>query len=125
MSKKTIEEQMGSFKKMLWANDKPLEFASAVEEMLMEIQRQQTVMRAGHEQILDHIEVHRQTGAMNPEQLGNLLLSLKSERKGFYPQYLTMIEYREFIGRQTSLEGIAKAMSVAAQIEEEEGSKGG
>ena len=42
---KTIDEMMDSFKKHLWSDDKPMEFAIAVaEEMLLEIQRQQTIM---------------------------------------------------------------------------------
>ena len=70
--KLTIEEQMASFKKHLWSNNKPLEFASAVvEEMLLEIQRQKTVMEAAHEQIASERSNVREVTGMSPQQYNN------------------------------------------------------
>ena len=108
-SNKTIEEMMDSFKKHLWSDDKPMEFAAAVaEEMLLEIQRQQTVMKAAADEIRRHWQVHAAADDVSPQQVQNLMASLLSERKGFYAQYLSPEEYKEFVLRQSSFESFAK-----------------
>lgn len=107
----TIEEHMNSFKKHMWSNTQPLEFASDVtEELLLEIQRQRTVMRAALDEIDRFWKVHEELATKNDErlQLVNLMESLNSQRKGFYPQYLSPDEYAEFIKRNTDMGMIAK-----------------
>lgn len=107
----TIEEHMNSFKKHLWGNTKPMDFASdVVEELLLEIQRQRTVMRAALDEIDRFWKVHEELAEKNEErvQLINLMESLNSQRKGFYAQYLSPDEYSEFIKRSTSMDVIAK-----------------
>ena len=113
MSKLTIQEQLDSFKKHLWSNEQPMEFAAAVvEELLLEVQRQQTVMRASKEELSRHWQTHVGSEDINAQQLTNLVESLSSKRKGFYAQYLGEAEYREFIARQTNFETFAKIMQV-------------
>lgn len=111
-SNKTIEEMMDSFKKHLWSDDKPMEFAIAVaEEMLLEIQRQQTVMKAAADEIRRHWEVHTTAEDVSPQQVQNLMASLLSQRNGFYAQYLSPEEYKEFVLRQSSFESFAKGIN--------------
>ena len=107
----TIEEHMSSFKKHLWGHTQPMEFASDVtEELLLEIQRQRTVMKAALDEIDRLWKVHEELATKNEErlQLVNLMESLNSQRKGFYPQYLSQNEYAEFIKRNTDMGTIAK-----------------
>ena len=107
----TIEEHMNSFKKHLWGNTQPMEFASdVVEELLLEIQRQRTVMKAALDEIDRFWNVHEELAVKNEErvQLVNLMESLNSQRKGFYAQYLSSDEYAEFIKRSTDMGMIAK-----------------
>ena len=112
--RKTIHEQLESFKKHMWSNEKPLDFANdVVEEMLLEIQRQWTVMRAGLDEIDRHWETHKQGEDMSNGQLVNLMDNLGGKRRGFYAQYLSQNEYREFIARQTNFEAFAKAQAMA------------
>ena len=112
--RKTIHEQLESFKKHMWSNEKPLDFATdVVEEMLLEIQRQWTVMRAGLDEIDRHWETHKQGEDMSNGQLVNLMDNLGGKRRGFYAQYLSQNEYREFIARQTNFEAFAKAQAMA------------
>ena len=118
-SSKTIEEMMDSFKKHLWSDDKPMEFSIAVaEEMLLEIQRQQTIMKAAADEIRRHWQVHVAAEDVSTEQVQNLMASLLSERKGFYAQYLSPEEYKEFVLRQSSFESFAKSNNL---IQEDEG----
>ena len=112
--RKTIHEQLESFKKHLWSSEKPLDFATdVVEEMLLEIQRQWTIMRAGLDEIDRHWETHKQGEDMSSGQLVNLMDNLGGKRRGFYAQYLSQNEYREFIARQTNFEAFAKAQAMA------------
>lgn len=107
----TIEEHMESFKKHLWSHGLPMQFATdVVEELLLEIQRQRTVMRAAVDELDEFWEVHRQAAEKNERvpQLVNLMHSLNNKRKGFYAQYLSQAEYREFIHRSTNMENISK-----------------
>lgn len=88
-----------------------MDFASdVVEELLLEIQRQRTVMRAALDEIDRFWKVHEELAEKNEErvQLVNLMESLNSQRKGFYAQYLSPDEYSEFIKRSTSMDVIAK-----------------
>ena len=112
--RKTIHEQLENFKKYLWSNEKPMDFATnVVEELLLEIQRQQTIMRAGLDEIDRHWTTHTEGENMNDGQLYNLMENLRGNRRGFYSQYLSPNEYREFIARQTNFEAFAKAQEVA------------
>tara|TARA_R100000152_G_C6582053_1_gene45562 strand:+ start:17 stop:412 length:396 start_codon:yes stop_codon:yes gene_type:complete len=112
--RKTIHEQLESFKKHLWSSEKPMDFATdVVEEMLLEIQRQWTIMRAGLDEIDRHWETHKQGEDMSNGQLVNLMDNLGGKRRGFYAQYLSQNEYREFIARQTNFEAFAKAQAMA------------
>ena len=109
--KMTIAEHMDSFKKHMWSNEKPMDFASdVVEELLLEIQRQKTVMRAALDEIDRLWETHHELASKNEgvTQLVNLMDSLGDRRNGFYAQYLTPREYQEFILRNTNLDLIAK-----------------
>lgn len=106
----TIQEHMDSFKKHLWGDEKPMDFASdVVEELLLEIQRQRTVMRAALDEIdrmwETHLKVASETGEQS--QLVNLMDSLGDRRRGFYAQYLSPEEYSEFIRRSTNMDLIA------------------
>ena len=106
--RKTIAEQLASFKKPLWANDRPMDFATdVVEEMLLEIQRQQTVMRASADELRRQWKAHLSDESITEAQLQNLLFSLSGARRGFYAQYLSPSEYHEFVLRQSSFETIA------------------
>ena len=122
-NKLTIEEQMENFKNHLWKNTKPLDFAAAVvEEMLLEIQRQQTVMACAHAQMTSEGSNVRESTSMSFSQYKNLLESLKSERKGIYPQYLSMQQYDEYIKKSTDFATIARAATLSEEqnINEEE-----
>jgi len=119
--KKTIHEQLESFKKHLWSNEKPMEFAvDVVEELLLEIQRQQTIMRAGLDEIDRHWDIHRTDDVTNNKQLVGLMDNLGGRRRGFYAQYLSQNEYREFVARQTNFEAFAKAQQMAIEMEAQE-----
>ena len=126
-SKKTIIEMMDSFKKHLWSSDKPMEFATdVVEEMLLEIQRQQTVMRAAADEIRRHWAVHSESEGVSLHQLQNLVASLTGQRKGFYAQYLSPIEYHEFVLRQSSFDSFVQGMAATEGVvsgAEKEGSE--
>ena len=112
--RKTIHEQLESFRKHLWSNEKPMDFATnVVEELLLEIQRQQTIMRAGLDEIDRHWTTHTEGENMNDGQLYNLMENLRGNRRGFYSQYLSPNEYREFIARQTNFEAFARAQEAA------------
>ncbi len=116
--KKTIHEQLESFKKFLWSDEQPMEFATnVVEELLLEVQRQQTVMRAGLDEIDQHWESHRRKEPADEAQLLNLMESLGSNRRGFYAQYLSPNEYHEFILRQSNFEAFAKAHEHGEKVE--------
>jgi hypothetical protein len=117
--KKTIHEQLESFKKHLWSNETPMEFATdVVEELLLEIQRQHTIMRAGLDEIDRHWDIHRhKDGDGNNKQLVGLMDNLGGRRRGFYAQYLSQNEYREFIARQTNFEAFAMAQAAAFETE--------
>lgn len=115
----TIHEHMENFKKHLWSSENPMEFSTqVVEELLLEVQRIRTVMRAGLDELDRHWETHK-TAAISLEGderlLINLMDSLGSRRKGFYPQYLTPEEYQEFISRQVNLNNIAKIYESSSQ----------
>ena len=106
----TIAQQLSSFKKHLWSSQQPLDFSSdVVFELLMEIQRQKTVMLAALDEVDRMWVAHEKLAEENGDikQLVNLMDSLRGIRKGFYPQYLSPSEYEEFIKRSTSLEMIA------------------
>lgn len=106
--RKTVGEQLESFKKHLWSHGQPMEFATdVVEELLLEIQRQQTIMRASADELQRHWGVHLADEGITEQQLKNLLLSLSGARRGFYAQYLSPSEYHEFVLRQSSFETIA------------------
>ena len=104
----TIEEQLNSFQKHLWSHDKPMDFATdVVRELLLEIQRQRTVMRASHDEIATHAEAHLNHWVQSgngQESFNNLMSSLSGERNGFYAQFLSQEEYAEFIRRQSSFD---------------------
>ena len=96
---KTIKEHMDSFQKQMWSHPKPLEFCvEVVAELLTEIQRQRTVMRAGLEELDRHWDTVSE-GAVDSEydDLFALMEELGTKRNGFYPQYLSPEEYEEFI----------------------------
>jgi len=113
MSQMTIDEQLNSFKKHMWSHTQPMEFASAVvEELLMEVQRQRTVMRAAMDEIATN--VHHQPD--NADELQKLMASLASERKGFYAQYLSVAEYDEFVKRRTDLGAMAKRIEIIEEM---------
>ena len=118
MSIKTIDEQIESFKKYLWSHTKPMDFAATVvEELLMEIQRQRTVMRAGLEEIQQHMQAHQSTRIQdNKDGFDNLMKSLKSERKGFYPQYLSVAEYDEMVRRRVDFDGMAQRIEIMQEM---------
>jgi hypothetical protein len=111
----TIEEQLESFKKHLWSHSQPMEFASAVvEELLMEVQRQRTVMRAGFDEIRSQIHVHQ--SSKEHGELQNLMSSLSAERKGFYAQYLSVAEYNEVVRRRTDLDAMARRIEILEEM---------
>ena len=104
----TIEDQLNSFQKHLWSHEKPMDFATdVVRELLLEIQRQRTVMKASHDEIATHVEVHQKHWAQagnGQESFNNLMNSLTGKRNGFYAQFLSQEEYAEFIRRQSSFD---------------------
>ena len=121
LDRKTIAEMLESFKKHLWGNDQPMLFAVAVvEEMLLEIQRQQTVMRASADELHRHWDTHTDCDTVSLPQLQNLAASLTGERKGFYAQYLSPPEYHEFVLRQSSFDTFAKSMEHKEVTENEQ-----
>lgn len=110
----TIEEHMNIFKKQLWSNEQPMEFASQiVKELLLEVQRRRTVMAAALVEIDSHWEHHEKTATENEElvELLNLMDTLAERRLGFYAQHLSENEYKEFISRNTDLDIIANMLS--------------
>ena len=50
---------------------------------------------------------------MSSGQLVNLMYNLCGKSRGFYAQYLSQNEYREFIASQTHFEAFAKAQAMA------------
>ena len=108
MANSTIEEQLNSFQKHLWSNEKPMDFAAdVVRELLLEIQRQRTVMMAAHDEISLHSQTHANHWAkhgVGTQNFNNLMESLASRRNGFYAQFLSPEEYHEFIRRQSSFD---------------------
>ena len=109
----TIEEHMDVFKKQLWNNEKPMEFATQmVQELLLEIQRRRTVMAAALHEIDNMWDSHQELAAKNEDTVGlhNLMESLAGRRMGFYSQYLSENEYKEFILRNTDMETFTRAL---------------
>ena len=117
---KTIKEHMDTFQKQMCSHPKPLEmWVGVVEELLREIQRQRTVMRAGLEELDKHWAVVSDTTDVAVyDELVTLMDNLGSKRKGFYPQYLLPEEYEEFI------EGVRSAVDFSNLAEEEAATDG-
>ena len=69
-------------------------------------------MAAAKEQMTLEENNLRSLSGMSHEQYNNLLESLKGERKGFYPQHLSMNEYDEYVRRSTDLATIARATTM-------------
>lgn len=76
----TIAQQLSSFKKHLWSSQQPLDFSSdVVFELLMEIQRQRTVMLAALDEVDRMWAAHEKLAEENGDikQLVNLMDSLR------------------------------------------------
>jgi len=74
-------------------------------------------MRAGLDEIDRHWSIHKSGDAVNDKQLVGLMDNLGGRRRGFYAQYLSQNEYREFVARQTNFEAFAKAQAMAFEME--------
>mgnify|MGYP001490513455 CR=1 FL=1 len=103
---KTIKENMDAFQKQMWSHEKPLEFSvQVVEELLLEVQRQRTVMRAALEEIDAHWEQHSTNSFGEPataeehQWLVNLMDNLGYRQNGMYPKFLSPEAYEEYLGR--------------------------
>jgi len=103
---KTIKENMDAFQKQMWSHEKPLEFCVAVvNDLLLEIQRQRTVMRAALEEIDAHWEVHSTNSVGDPataeehQWLVGLMDNLGYRQSGMYPKFLSPEAYEEYLAR--------------------------
>jgi len=98
----TIEDRMTQFQKNLWAKDKPIDYCvETVEEMLVELQRVQTVMIEAICQINILWEEHRSASEEQDtlDQLYNLMHCLHGNTHGIYLQHLTPEEREEYTER--------------------------
>ena len=116
---KTIKENMDAFQKQMWSDPKPIEFrVRVVEELLLEVQRQRTVMRAALEEIDAHWETHTRDakGGLLPgaNDLVDLMDNLGYRQNGMYPKFLSPEAYEEYLGRLHSELDFAK---IAEDIE--------
>mgnify|MGYP003952976025 CR=1 FL=1 len=122
---KTIQEHMDSFQKQMWGHSKPLEFCvEVVQELLSEIQRQRTVMRAGLEELDKHwTDVSKDAAGSKYDELITLMDNLGSKRQGFYPQYLSIEEHEEFVNSlrtQVDFANMVKGAASKANATEEQ-----